>query len=302
MANTANISFKERLSRTFKKWHKKPIGVKAFLIVFFLFFLFQAIIQMIPFFLLLNDSLKSFADYSENGSLAINTSWAFDNYARVFKEFKVKGDIGYFTMLINSIWQALLYVFVNLLASLMVAYCLSKFNFPGRGLFYMIMIFIQIIPIIGVGAAAFKVRYQLGMIDNPFMMWIAWAVGFDYSAFIMYGAFKGISNSYAESAEIDGAGEYTIFFKIILPQIFPVVLALAVENFVARWNDYTTPQINLPSYPNIAYGMFLFQSDITTEKTVYFASLFLAAIPGVLLYGIFQNFIIKNVSVGGIKG
>jgi ABC-type glycerol-3-phosphate transport system permease component len=118
----------------------------------------------------------------------------------------------------------------------------------------------------------------------------------------MYGAFKGISNSYAESAEIDGAGEYTIFFKIILPQILPIVLALGVENFVARWNDYTTSQINLPSYPTIAYGMFLFQSDITTEKTVYFASLILASIPGVALYGIFQNFIIKNVSVGGIKG
>jgi len=100
MANVVNVSFKERLSRTFKKWHKKPIGVKAFLIVFFLFFLFQAIIQMIPFFLLLNDSLKSFTDYSENGSLALNTSWAFDNYARVFKEFKVKGDISKCTKLL----------------------------------------------------------------------------------------------------------------------------------------------------------------------------------------------------------
>lgn len=300
--NSIKISLKEKISRTFKKWHKKPLGVKIFLTVFFLFFLTEAIIHLIPFGILINNSLRSFADYSENGALSINVSWAWDNYARVFTEFKVRGDIGYFTMLTNTLWQAFLYVFVNLASSLMVAYCLAKFNFPCRGMFYLIMIFIQIIPIVGVGAAAYKIRYSLGLINNPLLLWVCWAVGFDYSAFIMYGAFKGISNSYAESAEIDGAGEYTIFFNIILPQIFPVVLALAVELFVSRWNDYTTAQIDLPSYPTISYGMFLFQSDITTEKTVYFASLILAAIPGVLLYAIFQNFIIKNVSVGGIKG
>lgn len=302
MNNSVKCTIKEKILKTLKKWHNKPLGVKVFLTIFFLFFLFEAIIQMIPFGILINNSLRSFSDYSDNGVLAMNTSWAFSNYARVFTEFKVKGDIGYFTMLSNTIWQSLLYVFVNLVSSLMVAYCLAKFNFPSRGLFYLVMIFIQIIPIIGVGAAAYKLRYALGMIDNPLALWLCWAVGFDYSAFILYGSFKGISNSYSESAEIDGAGEYTIFFRIILPQIFPVVLALAVEVFVARWNDYTTAQIDLPSYPTISYGMFLFQSDITTEKTVYFASLILAAIPGVLLYAVFQNFIIKNVSVGGIKG
>ena len=148
------IPLKEKIVRKLKTWHEKDFGVKIFLIVFFLFFLFEAILQMIPFVVLINNSLKSRVDFNNSGMLVLTSSWDFSNYLKVFSEFVVKGDVGYFTMLFNTVWQTLLYVFVNLTASLMVSYCLSKFNFPGKNLFYMIMIFIQIIPIIGVGAAA----------------------------------------------------------------------------------------------------------------------------------------------------
>ena len=167
------------------------------------------------------------------------------------------------------------------------------------------MIFIQTIPIIGTGAAAYKFRYQIGMVDNPWTMWISWAVGFDYSAFLMYGTLNSVSNSYAESAEIDGANEWQILGKVILPQILPLMIALMVNNFIGRWGDYGTSQIYLPSYPNLAYGMFLFQlgsSWAKDGKVVYFASVIMSAIPGVVLYAIFQKTIINNVSFGGLKG
>ncbi|MBE5750313.1 MAG: carbohydrate ABC transporter permease [Clostridiales bacterium] len=302
MKEINGVKIQSKFKRALIKWKEKSLGVKIFLITFFLFFLIEAIIQLIPFVLLLNDSLKSFSEYSEYGSLKLTTGFVWENYSRVFSEFVVNGDVAYFGLLFNTLWQAILFVIVNLASSLMVSYSLAKFNFPGKGLLYGIMIFIQVIPIVGVGAAAYKLRYALGMINNPGLLWVCWAVGFDYSAFVMYGTFRGVSDSYAESAEIDGANELTIFFKIMFPQILPLALALSVDNFIARWNDYTTAQIDLPNFPTLSYGMFLFSSNMTTEKTVYFASLVMAAIPGILLYAFFQNFIIKNVSVGGIKG
>ena len=96
-----------------------------------------------------------------------------------------------------------------------------------------------------------------------------------------------------------------ILWKIIFPQIFPLMLALMVNNFVARWGDFGTSQVNFPSYPNLAYGMYLFQLGSSWAKdgrVIYYASIIISAIPGVVLYALFQNTIIQNMSVGGLKG
>lgn len=288
-----------------RKWKNLSLGAKIFLSVFFLFFLAQAIVQMYPFLWVINNSLKTLEEFGENSTFALTTTWQFVNYVKVFDEFVVNGTVGYWTLVYNSAWQTFLYLFVNIMSSLFVAYALAKFRFPGRGLLYGFMIFIQTIPIVGVGAAAYKLRYTLGMIDNPATIWLCWAVGFDYSAFILYGTLQGVSKSYMESAEIDGANELTILFKVVFPLIFPSVLALMVTNFVGVWNNYSTSQIDLPNYPSLAYGMYLFQAGSTwseSGKVVYYASLIMSAIPGILIYACFQNLIIKNISVGGLKG
>lgn len=293
-----------RFKTALRKWHKLDWGVKIFLSLFFLFFLFEALIQLYPFAWVINNSLKTLANFNDDKA-GITVTWEFANYIRVFSEMKIDGAIGYTTMLINSVWQTFLYLIVNLLASLLIAYALAKFRFPGKELLYGIMIFIQMIPIVGTGAAAYKLRMTFGMVNNPMLIWLGWAVGFDYSAFVMYGTFQGISNSYSESAEIDGANEFQILAKIIFPLIFPCVLALMVTNFVARWNDYTTSQIYLPNYPTLGYGIYLFNLGSQYSeygKPIYLAALILSAIPGIIIYSALQNFIIKNVSVGGIKG
>lgn len=298
-----NIKKKKRF-RALKKFKNLHWTVKLTLSGFFLFFLIEAIIQVFPFLWVINNALKTTNEYYDS-AMAITRTWKIANFAKVFTEFKVDGTIGYLTMFWNSTWQTFVYLFVNLFSSMFIAYALAKFRFPGRGLLYGIMIFTQTIPIVGTGAAGYKLRYQWGMVNNPWTMWLSWAVGFDYSAFILYGTFQGVSNSYAESAEIDGANEFDILFKIIFPQIVPAMLALMVTNFVARWNDYTTSQIYLNKYPTLAYGMFLFQKEssyMSDGKGIYFASLIMTAIPGVLMYACFQGLIINNISVGGLKG
>lgn len=270
----------------------------------FLFFLVEAIIHVFPFLWVINNSLKGVTEYYEN-PVGLTVSWKFSNYVSVFSEFKVNGVIGYFEMFFNSFWQTFVYLFVNLFSSMFIAYALAKFRFPGRSFLYGVLIFVQTIPIVGTGGAAYKLRYALGMINNPWTFWVSWAVGFDYSAFILFGSFKSISNAYGESAEIDGASESAILWKVIFPQVVPAMLALMVTNFVTRWNDYTTSQIYLNNYPTLSYGLFLFQKEamyLESGKGVYFASLVLTAIPGILMYACFQGLIIKNLSVGGIKG
>lgn len=299
-------NIKTHFSTALKKWKKLGFGVKIFLVAFFLFFVFEAVFQLYPFLWVINNSLKSTEEFnSQLSTSSLTTTWALINYVKVFDEFVVNGDVYYITMLWNSIWQTGVYLFVNLLASAMIAYALSRYRFPGRGFLYGLLIFTQTIPIIGTGAASYKLRFELGMINNPYTIWFYWMNGFDYSAFIMFGTFVGISKSYSESAELDGANDLQILLKIMLPQVVPLIVALMVTNFVGRWNDYATAQISLNKYPSLAYGMFLYQVGSNwseSGKVTYYAALVMTALPGVLLYAFFQNIIIKNVSVGGLKG
>lgn len=286
-----------------EKFLKKDIGLKIVLTVFFLFFLLQAIAQLFPFFWVLNNSLKGSEEYASN--MSITKTWMFSNYLRVFDEFISEGSYAatYFEMLWNSVWETGLYLFVNIMASTLVAYALAKFRFPGKGFFYGLMIFTQTIPLVGSGVAAFKLKYALGLINNPYLIWTSWMMGFDYSAFILYGSFLSISNAYSESAMIDGANEFQILWKVVFPQVFPVLCALLVTNFVGKWNDFSTSQINLDKYPNLAFGLFTYQkSSQYGAKGVYYAAITMTALPGVILYAAFQNLIINNMSVGGLKG
>ena len=295
---------KSKLKGAILTFHGLSIPVKIFLIFMFVYFLILAVIHIIPFWAVLNNSLKTASEIRDS-MMAFTKSWSFNNYSEMFRLFKVNGNTGFGEMLFNSLWQTFVYLFVNLISSMLVAYTMAKYRFPGRGILFGLMIFTQTIPIIGTGAAGYKLRYTLGMVNNPYLIWFSWAMGFDYSAFIMYGTFKTVSNAYMEAAEIDGAGPFTIFVKIMLPQIFPIILALMVTNFVGKWNDYTTAQIYLNKYPNLAYGAYVFEQSsryLANAKGVYYAVLLVVALPGVLIYAFTQGFIMKNVSVGGIKG
>ncbi len=286
------------------KFFKYSWGAKIILILGFLFFLAEAIFHIYPFLWAINNSLKTNDEFYSN-ALAMTSSWQFINYADVFTKFSLSGGQTYFTMLFNSTWQTGIFLLVNILSSTLLSYCLAKFRFPGRNFLYGIMIFTQTIPIIGSGVIGYKINLALGLVNNPYLIWISWAMGFDYSAFILFGFFQGVSNSYMESATLDGANDFQVFFKVIVPQIIPCIVALLVTNFVTMWNDYTTSQIYLNKYPNLAYGLFLFQHNsqyLANSRGVYFAAIILTSIPGVLFYSLTQKLVINNLTVGGLKG
>ncbi len=300
------MSIKNRITASVRKFHKYEWTVKIILVLFFLFFVLEAIVQLYPFIWVINNSLREEFFINQN-SMALTESWKFSNFADVFTGFRVgtnNGEVYYTTMLFNSVWQTFAFLIVNLGSSTLVAYNLAKFRFPGRNFLYGFLIFVQTIPLFGAGAADFKLKYTLGMINNPATIWISWMLGFDYSTFIMFGAFSGISKSYSEAAEIDGANEFQIFFQIIMPQAVPALLALMVTNFVTRWNNYETSQIVLRDYPSLSYGLFVAWKDINLPLDAggKYAALIMIALPGIILYAGMQNWIIKNMNVGGLKG
>ena len=273
-------------------------------IIFLILFIIIAIVCIYPLFWAFNNSLKTFDEYSENNFI-LTKSWDFYNYFKVFNGTFQYNGVTYLGMLYNSLWILVVRVFVNIASSLMLAYAIARFEFPGRNFLYAVVIFANTIPIIGSGPATFKLLNSLNMVENPTTIWLSWAGGFDFAFIVLYGYFKGISPSYSESAYVDGAGELRVFFSIILPQVVPCVVAIMITQAIGVWNDYSTVMIYLRTRPNLAYGLYMFNTEsiyISNSKPIYFAAAVISAVPVIVLYACTQKLILTNMTAGGLKG
>ncbi|MBQ2740657.1 MAG: carbohydrate ABC transporter permease [Clostridia bacterium] len=293
------------------KFRKSPLGIKIVYACFFAMFVIFAFAYIYPMFWAIINSLKTDREFAAN-SLNLPEQWRFQNYVSVFKDFKVAGtDIRgkdmylYFDMLFNSLWILVVHVFVNVTSSAMLAYAIARFRFPGKNFLYAVIIFANTIPIIGSGPAKYKMAVALNMVNNPATIWLMWAAGFDFAFIVFYGYFKGISASYSESAKIDGANNWTVLIKVILPQIIPCIVAVAITQAISIWNNYSISMIYLPIYPNLAYGMYIFKDYYFLVKDpmpIYFATAVISSIPIIVLYACSQNLILTNMTTGGLKG
>ena len=154
---------KGKIASSIRRFHELSLGVKVTLVLFFLFFVVMAIVHLYPFVWVVNNSLREEFFINQN-SMKITESWKFTNYLEVFKGFRVgtsNGEVYYFTMLFNSVWQTAVFLIVNLASSTIVAYNLAKFRFPGRNFLYGFLIFVQTIPIFGASGADFKLKFSL---------------------------------------------------------------------------------------------------------------------------------------------
>ena len=273
-------------------------------IIFLILFIIIAMVCIYPLFWAFNNSLKTFDEYSENNFI-LTKSWDFYNYFKVFNGTFQYNGVTYLGMLYNSLWILVVRVFVNIASSLMLAYAIARFEFPGRNFLYAVVIFANTIPIIGSGPATFKLLNSLNMVENPTTIWLSWAGGFDFAFIVLYGYFKGISPSYSESAYVEGAGELRVFFSIILPQVVPCVVAIMITQAIGVWNDYSTVMIYLRTRPNLAYGLYMFNTEsiyISNSKPIYFAAAVISAVPVIVLYACTQKLILTNMTAGGLKG
>ena len=283
---------------------KSNLSEKITAYVFFALFVVIAFISIYPLLWAFNNSLKTFEEYSNN-SFVLTESWNFINYKNVFTGTFQYDNVTYLGMLVNSLWIVVVHVFVNIASSTMLAYAIAKFRFPGKEFLYVVVIFVNTIPIIGSGPAAFKLLNELRMVENPATIWLSWASGFDFAFIVLYGYFKGVSPAYSESAYIDGAGELRTFFSIVLPQIVPCLVAIMITQAITVWNDYGTVMVYLRKTPNLAYGLYMFNTEsmyITDSKPVFFAAAVISAVPIIILYACTQKLIMSNMAAGGLKG
>lgn len=281
---------------------KKPVKQKiAFGIIGFVFF-FYAFTLVYAFIWAFFSSLKTNSEFF-NYPFNLPTSWLFDNYRKAFTELKIN-DSNLIVMFGNSLYLAVGGTLLNVLSCTVTGYIIAKYNFPGKNFIYAVAIFTMVIPIVGGLPARYKFMVQIGMKNNPVFFLLNYLGGFGFSFLVLYGYFQAVSWSYAEAAYIDGASEWTVFTRVMVPQAMPALVSLFVLGFIGVWNDYMTPFLYLDKYPTLALGLYKFQVMQTYRSNipVFFAGVILSVIPIFILFIAFQKTIMENTATGGLKG
>lgn len=283
------------------RWKKFTGQEKIILPLMHLFLLILSIWVLLPMIYVFFNSFKSVKEFNDS-TLALPKVWAWKNYANAFSLTYRNTDI--LGMFANSLIFTLTFSVANVFSSCMSAYILSKYSFRGRKIIYSVAIVVQILPLFGTAGAGYLLASNLGIVDNIWLMWITACGGFDYTFLIVYSYFKNVSWDYAEAAFIDGAGNFYVFLRIMLPMVSPAVFTMWLSAVISLWGDYMTPMIYLQSHPTLSAGLYNLKTlSAFTEggTTMYFAALIISVIPVLILYVFTQNKIFSINLEGGIK-
>ena len=251
------------------------------------------------------NSLKDATDYEWNNPFGLPSKefgWHFDNYAKVLTEFKVftlgGNEVYLMQMFFNSVFMSLFCMATQIIT----AYAIAKYDFRFKSVLYGVAVVVMLLPIIGSLASEVQMAEAFNFRNNLIGVCIMKCKYPGLYFLVFYATFKGLSWTYAEAAQIDGAGHFKIFIEIMLPLIRSTVFAVFILLFIEYWNDYYTPMVFLPESPTMSYGLFLFQTDNKASTPVQLASCLMACLPILVVFVAFKDKIMSNVTMGGIKG
>ena len=258
-----------------------------------------ALIWVSPLVLLLITSVRPLADFISNGPLAWPKHFTWSNFGDAW-------NIGKFaTTYRNSAILLVLKVPIGVLFSAMLAFALAKLRIRFRrtvmfGVFLglTIPIYISIVPV-------FIMLRSLGLTDNllglvgPYL-----AFGIPFTVLVLQSFFRQLPDELIEAAKIDGAGEWRIFFTIVLPLSLPALVTVFILDAVATWNEFLFALImlNSDSHKTIPVGLLNFQGQFANNNTGLAAGILIAVVPILLAYVILQRWIVGGLTAGATKG
>lgn len=255
---------------------------------------------MLPFFWMLSVALKS---KSQVFARPIQwwpdpTHWENFATAATYQYFP------YFRMLWNSVYYSGLVTIGTVLSCAAVGYGFARLRFPGRNILFAITLATMMIPPIVTFIPTYVVFAKLGLIGSYFPLIFPKFLGDAFFIFMMRQFFLTIPRDLSDAARIDGAGEYRIFFEIMLPLVRPALIVVAVFTLLYTWHDFFGPLIYLQDrnqFP-LSLGLFAFRSQRAVEWSLIMVAAILTTLPLIIVFMFTQRYFMRGIATTGLKG
>jgi len=257
-----------------------------------------SLVIIAPILLLVNISLKSNAEYFSSGPFQLPQSLNLANYAYVYNQAKYLRGFANTGILIGAS------VTGSILMGLMVSYVLGRFEFKFKRLIANALILATIIPTITTQVATFSVIKSLGLFNTLGAGIVLYVATDIISIYIFLQYVTKIPPSLDESAMLDGASYFRIFFSIVLPQMKPAIVTMAIIKAISVYNDIFVPYIYMPksTLRTVAMTIQYFSQDRDTQWNLMATAILIAMIPTMIIYAFCQRYIISGLTDGAIKG
>lgn len=259
-----------------------------------------AIALMVPFYWMLSSALK------ENSQIfARPLHWwpdpvQWDNFLRVLRY----PGFPFLRFLWNSVLYAGGVSLGTVISCAAVGYGFAQLRFPGRDLLFIITVSTMLIPAIVIFIPTFVLFKSLGLVGTYAPLILPAFLGNAFFIFLLRQFFLGLPAELADAARIDGAGEFRIFWQIMLPLVRPALLVVGVLSFLWTWHEFFGPLIYLSErsqYP-LSLGLFAFRAQHATEWSLLLAAATLTTLPLIVVFACAQRYVLQGITFTGMKG
>jgi len=236
------------------------------------------------------------------GASIIPENWSFVHYEWLFTNPRSN----YLLWYKNTLTVALSVSLIGTLITGFTAYAFSRYRFKGRTYGLYAFLLLQMFPVLMAMIALYILLNTIGLLDSLVGLIIIYVGGsIPMNAFLVKGYFDTLPQELDESAKMDGAGHFRIFFQILLPLAKPILAVVALFNFMSPFMDFILPRIVLrsPEKYTLALGLYNFVNDqFANNFTRFAAGAILIAVPIATVYLFLQKYLIGGLASGATKG
>ncbi|MFV2001552.1 MAG: carbohydrate ABC transporter permease [Paracoccaceae bacterium] len=276
-------------------------------VLIYLILLLFALFYLLPFFIMVINSVKPLAEITSGNMMALPTVLTFEPWVKAWSTAQIGVDAtGLKPYFWNSIKMVVPAVFISTLLGALNGYVLTKWRFRGDTIIFGLMLFTSFIPfqiVLIPMARILGILNLAGTTPGLVLVHVVYGLGFTTLFFKNY--YQAFPTELVKAAQIDGAGFFRIFWRIMLPSSGPIIVVSVIWQFTNIWNDFLfgASFADLDSQPmTVALNNLVQSSTGVKEYNVDFAGAILAAMPTLIVYIVAGRYFVRWLMAGSVKG
>ena len=274
-------------------------GHIIWLIVEYASLIFFGICAVLPIVSCVITAFKTNEEYANTNVMTLPQSWLnFDNFVKAFQT----ADMG--RAFLNSLLVMVIVLFVSVIVGTQMAFVLNRFQFPGNALIRNLFLFASLLPGVAMQVTVYQIMTNLHLV-NSLYGYIIMSCGTDViSIYIFIQFMENIPLSLDESAIIDGASYWTIFWKIMLPLLKPAIITSCILKGVGVYNEYYAANLYLQrkELHTIAISLYTFVGPMGSQYNLICAGVIISLLPALIVFICCQKQIYSGITSGAVKG
>jgi multiple sugar transport system permease protein len=261
---------------------------------------------LLPLLWMATTSLKPIEEVMQHPPTLIPQNPQWGNYAEAFSYNSEQ--LGYLPFLVygrNTLLVCVLVVFGTVVSNAIVAYGFARLRWPGREVFFAMTLATMMVPFPVLMVPVFALFRELDWIGTFRPLWVPAMFASAFNIFLLRQFFRTIPFELSDAAKLDGASEWSIFTRVVLPLSKPALAAVGLFSFLAAWNDFLGPLIYLMNQDTftLSLGLQFYQSQAGgTKWHLLMAATTMVVAPVILVFFLAQRYFIKGITLTGLKG